>query len=106
MEVYTDLPGVHLYSGNYLGISGKDGVYYAFCHDLKMAVENVDVVKAVEGDDAKSFALDKKVKKISWLDNGESLAFTQVNGEVQMECKPYLYGTQLVVRVAKIEVES
>ena len=29
MEVYTDLPGVHFYSGNYLGISGKDGVYYA-----------------------------------------------------------------------------
>lgn len=28
MEVYTDMPGVHLYSGNYLNISGKDGVFY------------------------------------------------------------------------------
>lgn len=29
MEVYTNLPGVHFYSGNYLGISGKDSVYYS-----------------------------------------------------------------------------
>lgn len=28
MEVYTDCPGVHLYSGNYLNIQGKDGVFY------------------------------------------------------------------------------
>ena len=28
MEVYTDSPCVHLYSGNYIDIDGKDGVYY------------------------------------------------------------------------------
>lgn len=28
MEVYTDCPGIQLYSGNYLNNSGKDGVFY------------------------------------------------------------------------------
>lgn len=84
----------------------KDGTYYLFCHDLRVAVENIDVVKAAKGEAVKKFALDKKIKKISWLDNGEELEYVQENGEIELDCKPYLYGTQLVVRIAKIEVES
>ena len=49
--------------------------------------------------------LDKKVKKITWLDNGEDVEFEQDGEQVIVKTKPYLYGRQLVVRVAKIEVE-
>lgn len=37
LSVYTDLPAVHLYSGNYLDIDGKDGVYY--CDQSGIALE-------------------------------------------------------------------
>ena len=84
----------------------KDGTYYLFCHDLRVSVENIDVVKAAKGEATKKIALDKKIKRITWLDSGETADYVQENGEVEVDCKPYLYGTQLVVRVAKIEVES
>ena len=84
----------------------KDGTYYLFCHDIEMSVASADVVKATKGDNVKQIAFDKKVKSIKWLDNGEALDYTQENGEVTLYCKPYFYGTHLVVRVAKIEVEA
>lgn len=37
MEVYTDSPCVHLYSGNYIDIDGKDGVHY--CDRAGVALE-------------------------------------------------------------------
>ena len=37
MEVYTDRPCVHLYSGNYIDTEGKDGVYY--CDRAGIALE-------------------------------------------------------------------
>ena len=84
----------------------KDGTYYLFCHDIEMSVASEDVVKATKGDSVKQIAFDKKIKSIKWLDNGEELDYTQENGEVTLYCKPYFYGTHLVVRVAKIEVEA
>ena len=84
----------------------KDGAYYVFCHDLSVSTDNVDVVKGRKGDTSKRIALNKKIKNACWLDNGETLDYTQENGETEIACKPYLYGTQLVVRVAKIEVKS
>ena len=37
LRVYTDRPGVHLYSGNFLDIAGKDGVHY--CDRSGIALE-------------------------------------------------------------------
>jgi len=37
MEVYTDSPCIHLYSGNYIDTEGKDGVYY--CDRAGIALE-------------------------------------------------------------------
>lgn len=37
MEVYTDSPCVHVYSGNYIDIDGKDGVHY--CDRAGIALE-------------------------------------------------------------------
>ena len=84
----------------------KDGVYYLFCHDITTSIDNVDVVKAEKGDTEKSFALDKEIARISWVDNGEELDFEQKDGETTLYCKPHLYGENYVVRIAKIEVKS
>ena len=37
LSVYTDMPAVHLYSGNFIDIQGKDGVYY--CDRSGIALE-------------------------------------------------------------------
>lgn len=37
LQVYTDSPCVHLYSGNYIDLEGKDGVYY--CDRAGVALE-------------------------------------------------------------------
>ena len=84
----------------------KDAVYYLFCHDITTSIDNVDVVKAEKGDTEKSFALDKEIARISWVDNGEKLDFEQKDGETTLYCKPHLYGENYVVRIAKIEVKS
>ena len=83
----------------------KDGVYYLFCHNITTSLENVDVVKAEKGDMDKTFVLDKEIARISWLDNAEQLDFEQKDGETPLYCKPYLYGENYVVRVAKIEIK-
>ena len=83
----------------------KDGVYYLFCHNITTSLENVDVVKAEKGDMDKTFVFDKEIARISWLDNAEQLDFEQKDGETTLYCKPYLYGENYVVRVAKIEIK-
>ncbi|MBT7302562.1 MAG: alpha-L-fucosidase, partial [Victivallales bacterium] len=47
------------------------------------------------------------IKKVSWLDNGEALAFSQNAdaGLATVNFTGYPYGTNLVVRVAEIELD-
>ncbi len=40
MEVYTDLPGVQLYTGNVLDGAGKDGVEYGFRHGFCLETQH------------------------------------------------------------------
>ena len=80
----------------------KDNTYYLFCDHLPMAADpNVALVQEAEYRDI--FCLDQKIKKITWLDNGEKVDFEQKDGRVTVKTVPYTYGRQLVVRVAKIE---
>ena len=58
-----------------------------------------------EADYRDVFRLDQKIRKITWLDNGENVEFEQKDGRVTVKTVPYTYGRQLVVRVAKIETE-
>ena len=39
-----------------------------------------------------------------WLDNGKELQFSQDGTRVNILTEPQLYGEQLVVKIAKIEV--
>ena len=66
--------------------------------NVALKVQNADRFKEV-------FKLDKKIKSITWIDNGEEAEFEQDGENVVVKTKPYMYGRQLVVRVAKIEVE-
>jgi alpha-L-fucosidase len=49
-------------------------------------------------------AFDMPVRRITWLDNGRELPFEQKEGELTVRVNPFPYGTNLVVRVAKIEI--
>ena len=50
-----------------------------------------------------SFKLARKIKSITYIDNGEPVDFTQEGDEVKLLFKPQRYGFDLVVKVAKIE---
>lgn len=83
----------------------KDSNYYLFCDHLPMyADSNVELQFNTEFKDI--FKLDRKIKKISWLDNGEEVVFEQKGDEVIVKTVPYTYGMHYVIRVAKIETEN
>lgn len=76
--------------------------YYLFCYGLPSYIDvNVSLGAVVLYEDA--FAFDKEVKKITWLDDGAAVDFEQADGRVVVHTKPFHYGKNLVVRVAKIE---
>ena len=47
-----------------------------------------------------------RVRSISWMDNGEQLAFKQEGGEVTVSLTPFPYGTSYPVRVAEMKFEQ
>ena len=80
----------------------QDGnIYYLFVHDLKMVADtNVALVSNLDLEE--HFLFDKTIKAVHWIDNNESLDFTQKNGKATIYAKPFLYGESQVVRIAKI----
>lgn len=81
----------------------KDNNYYLFCDHLPMSGDpNVSIEQAANYRDI--FKLDRKIRKITWLDNEEKVEFEQNGQKVVIKTVPYQYGRQLVIRVAKIEV--
>ena len=50
------------------------------------------------------FTLGEKIKSVTWVDNGESVNFTQDGDKVNVIPSPFRYGQDLVVRIAKIEI--
>lgn len=104
--IYTPRPSKVTVVGNEKDfiLKGEDA-YYLFCHDIPMVADHnvaIDVVKKR----ADRFALDKKIKSVKWLDNGESVEFSTADGQTAVVPGSFSYGTNLVVRVAKIEVEN
>jgi len=83
-----------------------ESCYYLFAHDLGMKGNvNVELVKDIP-DFNNTFTLPEKVKSVKWLDNGQELLFTQNGDRVTVITTPQLYGHQLVVKIAKIEIEA
>lgn len=91
-------------------IKGKDkdfilhegNTYYLFCYDLKMSFD-ANVALEAGGVYEDRFAFTEKIKSISWMDNGEAVEFEQNENEVIVHTVPFMYGSNHVVRVAKIE---
>ena len=78
--------------------------YYLFCYDLSVNFnQNVGISKSAETNF--TFKFDKKIKSVQWLDNGEKLGFGQKDGETVIFGTLFQYGTDLVVRIAKIITE-
>ncbi|MBR2043536.1 MAG: alpha-L-fucosidase [Clostridia bacterium] len=75
--------------------------YYLFFNDLSMKGDE-NVVINRDSNLNNIFTFHKKIKSVSWLDNGEALTFTQEGNTVNIQGKPYKYGTSYVVRIAKI----
>lgn len=83
----------------------KGSTYYLFCDHLPMSADpNVALYQEAEYQD--KFRMKQEIEKITWLDNGENVAFTQEGESVTVRCVPYAYGRDLVVRVAKIETKA
>ena len=69
-------------------------------------VSDSNVALYSEGFYEDSFAFDRKIKSVHWLDNGKPIEFTQNGNDVTITTEPYVYGRNLVVRVAKIICED
>lgn len=84
----------------------RDGdTYYLFCYDLPM-VADPNVARNDSREYDSYFQLNKKIKSIFWMDNGDAVSFRQDGESVVVQTVPYTYGRNLVVRVAKITVEG
>lgn len=82
----------------------KDDAYYLFVHDIH-ANADPNVAQHKPSDYSERVPFDKAVTAVHWLDNGESLPFTQDSGILTINTTPFPYGTELVIRVAKIETK-
>lgn len=81
-----------------------DHCYYFFAFDLPMRANvNVELVRGLPNF-TNVFSLPERVRSIKWLDNGEEVFFRQEGDTVTLTAAPQLYGEQLVVKIAKIEV--
>lgn len=81
----------------------KDGKnYYLFCDHLPTDADpNVAATKIFDGY-SDEFLLPETIQSITWLDNGESVSFTQTGSAVTVHTTPFVYGRNTVIRVAKI----
>jgi alpha-L-fucosidase len=84
-----------------------DGKLYWFVYDLRIAGHGQVTVSVGGAGPRVAQGIKQPIKKVSWLDNGEALAFSQNAdaGLATVNFTGYPYGTNLVVRVAEIELD-
>jgi alpha-L-fucosidase len=83
-----------------------DGKLYYFAHDLRISGD-ANVTLAVGGAGPRVIRnLDAKIEKVRWVDNDETLGWVQQEDDcwAAVDFTGYPYGTNLVVRVAEIEL--
>jgi len=81
----------------------NNNAYYLFITNLNISGnENVTINHSSNLNN--TFTFEPKIKSVCWLDNGEPLTFTQNNEEATIQTKPFEYGQDFVVRIAKIEL--
>ncbi len=108
VRMYADV----VYDGVPCGIEGHgddfgldvDGTIYLFVRNLAIT-GNLAVTVEGGGEGARAFTgLNRKVASAQWIDNGEALSFEQdaVTGTFTLNATGFPYGTNTVVRVAKL----
>ena len=97
--------GVECDNDSFLLKADEPNTYYLFVPRLGI-VGSPNVVKNPENlKKVNLHGFDKTIKEVKWIDNGEDLNVINENGEKFVECTQYAYGTNLVVRVARIIAE-
>lgn len=93
-------------SRDFVVSDGKHQFMYIF--DLKV-VGNDNVVLGGEGINLRSFSgISAKIKSVTWLDNNEPVYFMQDKdkGVVTIDATGFTYGTDWVVRVARVDFDD
>lgn len=106
-SLYEGKPSTMLCNEDKDFVLEKDGYAYVYVHDLPLLGPK-DVVVAYEKTDGDHSVrnVNRKVKGMKWVDNNEELLFTQDNDVLKYRATGYYYGTQLIVRIAKVEFEK
>ena len=82
--------------------------YYLFVHGLKRKGD-ANVTLSEDGQRPRTIkGFNRLISAIHWMDNGEALKFVQdcQSLDLTIDCTGYPYGTDLVVRVAMIDVPT
>ena len=82
-----------------------DGCYYLFIHNLPIKGDINVTLRFEMPDYTDKFVLPEKVKSVKWLDSGKDLDFAQDGDRVTVCFDAQPYGENLVIKVAKIEIE-
>ena len=106
-SIYEGKPSAMLCNEDKDFVLEKDGYAYIYVHDLPLLGPK-DVVVAYEKTDGDHSVrnVNRKVKSMKWVDNNEELLFTQDDDVLKYRATGYYYGTQLIVRIAKVEFEK
>ncbi len=104
--VYTPAPAKIETTGNEKDFLLRAGnTLYLFVHDLGMVSDPNVALEAGERMQT-AFALSSPIKSAIWMDSDIPVRYEQTDGRVTVYPLPFSYGENLVVRVAKIELEK
>jgi len=94
------------YDENFV-VNGDNGCLYLFVSNIGM-LGSFNVVKndTEKKNGVTMSGVSGICEEIKWLDNDEKLDFVQEGDFVQVICTPYSYGTNYVVRVAKVSFKK
>jgi alpha-L-fucosidase len=102
--IYNGRPLPVLCEGRDFVLEAEDGLYY-FAYDLALEGDE-HVVRGEDGNGPRALAdLHIPISGVQWLDSGEQLTFIQdtTRGVAALDCTGYPYGTNMVVRVARLK---
>lgn len=110
VDIYKEALYLPRPSGIEITGNGKDfllkgnNCYYLFVHDIPMGGDQNVVKDPAQNPYTDTFKLTEQVKSIHWIDNNKEVYFVQNGNNVSVCPTSQIYGENLVVKVAKIEI--
>lgn len=96
--IYTPVPSAICLPGKNFLLHDATA-YYLFCHDIPMSADPNVTLPAETARISFPFP---PIRSAVWLDDGSPVDFIHADGQLTLLPKPYPYGRNLVVRVARI----